>query len=211
MQQCSTTSSIWHMPDLAQALAEHERLVHWVVRRQWLGELSYAEAVQAGRIALWQALRRYDPQRGYAFSTYAVPAIARAIWRAVAQAQPRAQEVLTPHPPQAAPDLDEVVESSLLHRALHRLLRRLPRPLYEVIVARYGLNGEPPQTFAAIGRTLGVTRQRAHQLHIEALLWLAHPAHSVEVRRLLGCNTVADYRVYLARLRTWLRARRGQR
>jgi hypothetical protein len=41
---------------MAQALAEHERLVHWVVRRQWLGELSYAEAVQAGRIALWRAL-----------------------------------------------------------------------------------------------------------------------------------------------------------
>ncbi|MFX1266180.1 MAG: sigma-70 family RNA polymerase sigma factor [Promethearchaeota archaeon] len=199
------------MPDLAQALAEHERLVHWVVRRQWLGALSYAEAVQAGRIALWQALRRYDPQRGYTFSTYAVPAISRAIWRAVAQAQAQSQEVLTPHPPQAAPDLDQVVETSLLCSALHRLLKRLPPPLDEVIVARYGLNGEAPQTFAAIGRTLGVTRQRAHQLHVEALLWLAHPAHSLQVRRLLGCNTVADYRAYLARLRTWLRARRGQR
>ena len=211
MQQCSTTSSIWHMPDIAQALAEHERLVHWVVRRQWLGDLSYAEAVQAGRIALWRALRRYDPQRGCTFSTYAVPAIERAIWRAVSQAPPPPQEVLTPHPPQAAPDLDEGVEASLLWEALYRLVRRLPSPLYEVIVARYGLNGDAPQTFAAIGRMLGVTRQRAHQRHVEALLWLAHPVHSIEVRRLLDCNTVADYQVYLVRLRTWLRTRRGKR
>jgi len=211
MHKCSTTSSIWHMPDIAQALAEHERLVHWVVRRQWLGELSYAEAVQAGRIALWRALRRYDPQRGYAFSTYAVPAIERAIWRAVAQARPAPQEVLVPHPPQAAPDLDEVVENGLLWRALYRLVTRLPHPLYEVVVARYGLNGDAPKTFAAIGRMLGVTRQRAHQRHVEALLWLAHPAHSFLVRRLLDCNTVPDYQDYLVRLRTWLRARRGKR
>lgn len=211
MQKCSTTLSVWHMPDMAQALAEHERLVHWVVRRQWLGELSYAKAVQAGRIALWRALQRYDPQRGYAFSTYAVPAIARAVWRAVAQAQPCAQEVLTPHPAQAAPDLDEVTETDLLCEALYRLVTRLPHPLYEVIVARYGLEGDAPKTFAAIGCMLGVTRQRAHQRHVEALLWLAHPAHSTAVRRLLDCNTVSDYQDYLVRLRTWLRARRGKR
>lgn len=211
MHKCSTSWSNWHVPDMVQALAEHERLVHWVVHRQWLGSLPYAEAVQAGRIALWRALRRYDPQRGYTFSTYAVPAIERAIWRAVAQAQPHPQEVLTAHPPQAAPDMDEIVESDRVREALIGLLQHLPYRLYTVIVARYGLNGEAPKTFAAIGRMLGVTRQRAHQLHVEALLWLAHPAHSYLLRRLLDCNTVADYRVYLRRQRAWLRTRRGKR
>ena len=211
MDKCSTTLPFWHMPDIGQALAAHERLVHWVVRRQWLGDLSYPEALQAGRIALWRALRGYDPLRGYAFSTYAVPAITRAVWRAVAQARPRAQEVLTPHPPQAAPDLEEFVETSWLWAALYRLVLRLPHPLYAVIVTRYGLHEDAPKTFAAIGHMLGVTRQRAQQLHVEALLWLAHPAHSIAVRRLLDRNTVSDYQAYLLRLRTWLRARRGQR
>jgi len=59
----------------AQALVEHERLVHWVVRQQWLGALSYAAAVQAGRLALWRAARGYDPQRGVAFSTCAASAM----------------------------------------------------------------------------------------------------------------------------------------
>jgi RNA polymerase sigma factor (sigma-70 family) len=211
MQKCSTSLSIWHMPDMVQALAEHERLVHWVVHRQWLGDLPYAEAVQAGRIDLWRALQRYDPRRGYAFSTYAVPAIQRALWRAVAQAELRPQERLTPHPPHVTPDLDEVVEGNRIAEALTGLVAHLPHRLYVVIVARYGLCGEVPHTFAAIGRMLGVTRQRAHQLHVEALLWLAHPTHSLTLRRLLDHNTVADYQAYLRRQRHWLRTRRKQR
>ena|GEM_PF-3489433 len=85
---------------VVQALAEHEGLVHWVVRRQWRGSLSYEEALHIGRIALWQALRHYDPRRGVAFSTYAVPAIARALWQAVAQAAPDPHRERMPQPPQ---------------------------------------------------------------------------------------------------------------
>jgi hypothetical protein len=65
-------------------MARHERLVHWVVRRQWLGVLSFQDALHEGRIGLWSALCHYDPDRGTAFSSYAVPAIAHAVWRAVA-------------------------------------------------------------------------------------------------------------------------------
>ena len=211
MREYTPFPSIRHEPDIAQALAKHEGLVHWVVRRQWLGDLPYAEALHVGRIGLWQALQRYDPSRGTAFSTYAVPAIKRAVWRAVAQAQPHPQELLTPHPPQEAPDLDEGAERALIREALRRLVARLPRPLDYVIVARYGLHGRPPQTFATIGQALGLSRERARQLHVEALLWLAHPAHSLALRKLLDKNTLADYQEYLARLRRWLRARRGAR
>lgn len=84
MREYTPFPSIRHEPDIAQALAKHEGLVHWVVRRQWLGDLPYAGALHVGRIGLWQALQRYDPSRGAAFSTYAVPAIKRAVWRAVA-------------------------------------------------------------------------------------------------------------------------------
>ena len=64
-------------------MRRHEALVRWVVRRQWRGPLPFPDACQEGRIALWPALTRYDPRRGTAFSTYAVPAIARASRRAV--------------------------------------------------------------------------------------------------------------------------------
>jgi len=210
------SASVRCASDVTQALAQHERLVRWVVRRQWLGDLSYAEALHVGRIALWQALVHYDPGRGTAFSTYAVPAIAHAIWRAVAQEQAHAPEQPTAHLPQtstspgASPEamLEDHADRLLACHLLHRLVAQLPHPLRSVIVARYGLTGDPPQTFTAIGQALGVSRQRAHQLHAEAILWLAHPAHSLDLRRCLDCNSVADYRAYLARLRSWLRVRR---
>lgn len=210
MQDCTTTSSSRHMPDLTPVLAEHEGLVHWVVQRQWLGELPYAEALHRGRIALWRALRGYDPRRGCAFSTYAVPAIQRAVWHAVDQARANPWEVLTPHPPRSAPDLDQMAQQALVCQALYRLVAQLPQPLRYVIVAHYGLVDGEPQTCATIGQALGLTRQRVSQLHIEALLWLAHPAHSLTLRQRLGCNTVADYRAYLVRQRAWQRARRRQ-
>ena len=64
-------------------MEEHDGLVHAVVRRQVLGDLPYAEAVQAGRIGLWRAILRYDPDRGFAFSTYAWTCIVHHVWRAV--------------------------------------------------------------------------------------------------------------------------------
>jgi RNA polymerase sigma factor (sigma-70 family) len=211
MSKYSTYELDWH-------IARHEKLVHWVVHRQWLGSLPYLEAVQAGRIGLWHALLGYDPSRGHAFSTYAVPAIRRAVWRAVAEAQSPA------HPDRplrawsdggyAVLDSRQAVEGmqrGLVREAVQGLVCCLPDRLAYLIRARYGLDGGPPQSFVAIGQALGVTRQRAHQLHRQALLWLSHPAHSVALRRLVERNGVADYQAYFAQLRAWQRASRRKR
>jgi RNA polymerase sigma factor (sigma-70 family) len=199
-------------------IEEHENLVHWVVHRQWLGPLSYQDAVQAGRIGLWRALRRYDPARGHAFSTYAVPAIQRAVWRAVVECQPPAHISLSqcggwapPYSPlDATRALDEVTRL-LVCDALCDLVCSLPCRLAYVIVARYGLTGDPPQSWRVIAAGLRITWQRVQQLHTEAILWLAHPAYSLKVRQLVGRNTVSDYQAYHARLGAWQRAKRRKR
>jgi len=201
---------------LDRHLAQHEKLVHWVVHRQWLGPLPYLEAVQAGRIGLWRALKGYDPDRGHAFATYAVPAIRRAVWRAVVEAQvheslPCSSVSSEPYFPLDTEQALDEIEHRLVCDALYDLVRSLPCRLAYVIVARYGLSGEAPRTWPAIAQALHVTRQRIQQLHAEALLWLAHPAHSVQLRRLVGRNTVADYQAYRARLRAWQRAQRRKR
>jgi RNA polymerase sigma factor (sigma-70 family) len=203
---------------LDRHLAEHDKLVHWVVHRQWLGRLPYREAVQAGRIGLWHALQHYDSGRGQAFSTYAVPAIRRAVWREVqeVESQPNESGLLRfwPEAPYSALDSRQVLEEvqrSVVREAVHDLVRHLPDRLAYLIVARYGLDGGPPRSFVTIGRALGVSRQRAHQLHTEALLWLSHPAHSLALRKLLDRNRIADYQAYLARLRAWQRAQRRKR
>lgn len=88
--------------------------------------------------------------------------------------------------------------------------RFAPPRLQAVILTHYGLGGSPPQTLAAIGRALGISRERVRQLRDEALLLLAHPARSLLLRQLVGRNTVADYRAYFARQRRFLRRRRGR-
>ena len=72
---------------LNHLMAAHDRLVHAVIRRQVLGTLPFAEALQAGRIGLWRAIQGYDPERGLAFSTYAWPCIAHEVWSAVKVAE----------------------------------------------------------------------------------------------------------------------------
>ena len=202
------TETAW--PDsLYGLMAEHDRLVHAVVRKQFLGPLPFAEALHAGRIGLWRAILGYDPQRGLAFSTYAWPCIARHVWSAVKAAQ-HAGPVVAPLVSVPASSVDPVsaCESSAVQSALHDLVTRLPDPLHTVVVAHYGLGDAPPLSFAAIGRTMGLCRERIRQLHQEALIWLRQPAHSQHLRSLLDRHTLADYDRADTQAQAWLRQRR---
>ena len=195
-------------------MMHHRKLVVFVVRRQVLGQLSFQDALQAGRLGLWHAIRGFDPQKGYAFSTYAYPAIARSIWRAVRQAerdatsQPARWSLLLDA---LAGDPEQVVEAHLVQVTLDDLIRRLPDQLRQVIIARYGLAGKSPTSLREIGSTLGLSGERVRLLQLEALVWLRHPAHSQVLRSLLGRHTVADYEWAEQLAQCWLRRRRGGR
>ena len=200
----------------AAQMAEHEGLVRWVVCRQHRHGLSFEDAVHEGRIGLWRALQGYDSTRPTKFSTYAVVVISRAVWRAIANHQNHQQP--TPDSPNHLlpltidlPDPTDELHQAQVWAELHRLVGLLPQRLRGVIVDHYGLNGSPPQTFSAIGQTLGVTRQRVQQLHLEALLWLAQPQRSLTLRALLDRAHRRDYQHVLARQRQWRTIRRARR
>jgi len=179
-------------------MAQHEGLVRWVVRRQWLGELPFQDALHEGRIGLWSALRGYDPRRGTAFSTYAVAAIAHAVWRAVALEKRLASSPSVPAA-LATERESESGDGAQINTVLRELAAQLPERLRDIVMAHHGLDGNPPQSFAALGTVLGVSRQRVHQLHSQAILWLAHPEHSLPLRRLVGRCSRQDYQRALAR------------
>jgi RNA polymerase sigma factor (sigma-70 family) len=183
----------------------------FVVRRQTLGQLSFGAALQAGRIGLWRAILAYNPQRGYAFSTYAYPAIACHIWQAVKRTE--CAEV-SPRPWPSDPTIEEtdpvaIWEACQVRTALYELVGRLPERLQTVIVARYGLGGQSPATYREIGVALGLTGERVRQLHTEALVWLRHPGHSQYLRSLLGLHTLAEYERTEVLTQRWLRGRGG--
>jgi RNA polymerase sigma factor (sigma-70 family) len=193
-------------------MARHENLVHAVVRQQVLGDLPFAEALQAGRIGLWRAILGYDHQRGISFSTYAWPGIMRHIWKAVKayvrfHALPVADNELTPL---GVSDPAKIWEGSAVQQELHNLVQRLPERLRQVIIARYGLDGPSPSFYRQIGTDLGLSGERARQLHTEALVWLRHPAHSQTLRSLLQRHSLADYQATDALAQSWLRWRGGR-
>ena len=195
-------------------MEEHDGLVHAVVRRQVLGDLPYAEALQAGRIGLWRAIKGYDPDRGYAFSTYAWRSIVHHVWRAV-KVHTRAKR--TAHitgcsewQHMASVDPAAIDAAWSVHDTLHELVTRLSKRLQQIIVARYGLDGQGGRFYREIGKHLGVSGERARQLHTEALVWLRHPAHSQHLRSLLAYHTLADYEWAEAQAQRWLRRRGGR-
>lgn len=185
----------------AAQMVEHEGLVRWVVRQQWLGDVPFLDALHAGRCGLWQALRQYDPTRGTRVSTYAVPAIARAVWRAVEhdRVMRSGAGAGQSEPAPVLPDPVEALHQRHVQTTLHALVATLPPRLHHIIVAHYGLDTQSPQSFAAIGGRLGLTRQRVQQLHVTALLWLAHPAHSRALRHLVDRHSRRDYQSTLSR------------
>jgi RNA polymerase sigma factor (sigma-70 family) len=195
-----------------EEMERHEGLIHAFIRRQGGGEISYEEALQAGRMGLWRALLGYDPARGATFSTYAWVVICRQIHQREKEVKREGGSWQGELPAtQPAPDPERRAEEKLIEASLFEMVGRLPQRLQQVIVHRYGLGEQGEWTLQEIGAELEVTRERVRQLQQEALAWLRHPAHSVGVRQLLDKNTAADYRQALVENATLRRSRRGKR
>jgi RNA polymerase sigma factor (sigma-70 family) len=193
-------------------MAQHDGLVHAYIQRQGGGSIPYEEALQAGRIGLWNAIRGYDRARGTAFSTYAWVAIWRQIHRRGKELS-RESDAQVPEMSARWVVLDPVeeVERRLTLDGLHDLVGQLPKRLRRVIVGRYGLGEQSPCTLKELGKEMGISGERVRQLQQEALAWLRHPAHSWRLRQLLDKNTAADYRRALAQNAALRRSRRKKR
>jgi RNA polymerase sigma factor (sigma-70 family) len=187
---------------------QHERLVHFVLRRQVYGSVAYADLLQVGRIGVWQAVLHFDAQRGVAFSTYAIVAIQRRMWRAVVQAQRRVPAVVSPTPIQALRPVEEALWQSQVEAALLEAVRRLPTRPQQVIVAVYGMDGQPSRSLAAVGKEWGVSREAVRYWHNAALVLLRLPTFSGRLRQVIEQDSRAAYAHSQALSRAWQRQRR---
>jgi RNA polymerase sigma factor (sigma-70 family) len=200
---------------LNELMERHEPLVLYAVKRQNLGDIPYEEAIQAGRMGLWQAILNYDLGRGNRFSTYAYPAIVHQVWAAVKAhciANKRAHAIrewaiFFRH---WEAGLAEARMQAEVRASLDAMVLRLPERLRTVMVAYYGLAGERAQFQWEIGAQMGVTYQRIGQLKEAALVRLRHPAHSQELRSLLRRHSQQEYEWAEEIAQAWLR-RRGKR
>jgi RNA polymerase sigma factor (sigma-70 family) len=196
-------------------MERHKPLVKYAAKRQNLGDLPYDEAVQAGRLGLWKAILRFDPNKGYQFSTYAYPAIVHRIWQAV---KVHCRDNRRAHATREWAVFFEHWEVGPAQRqreqevqaCLRTMVAGLPVRLKQVIIGRYGLDGSPPQILPELGAKLGVCGERVRQLQVEALVRLRHPAHSEELRALLRRHSQQEYEWAEELAQAWLRRRGGR-
>jgi RNA polymerase sigma factor (sigma-70 family) len=196
---------------LDRLLQQNEALIHYIVRRQCPGEADYSDLIQEGWIGLWQAILHFEPERGYAFSSFAGKAIRNRVWNAVKQAG-KAEGWMEPQ--RAGDSLAAILtvwQAEQLHQALEEELGCLPESLREVIELAYGLDGQAALNLAAIGRQLGLTRERVRQKRNEALGWLGLPAFSLRLRGLYEQDSRSNYRQARRHHDDWRRMQRGRR
>lgn len=180
---------------LEALMRQHEPLVHAVVQKQWSGGWRYADVVHEGRLGLWHAILNYDPDRGTAFSTYAWPAIARQVWRAVRDRQVEEErEPVVAGEERCVEDVAHQVARHEVRHTIRETVARLPEKERWLIVRHYGLDGRGGITQRRLGEQLGCTRQAiGYHVH-KALRRLRHPGWSAKLRAQVGRNQRAAYR-----------------
>jgi RNA polymerase sigma factor (sigma-70 family) len=196
---------------IEELLRENEGLVHAVVRRQGGGENEYREMIQAGRIGLWRAILGFDPGRGYAFSTYAWAAIRNQVWQSVKWSRKAAGWLEGDDGGDGLGRIVAAWQRDQVREAIHEELNYLPERLRQVMELAYGIGGGEPQTLAAIGRRMGLTRERIRQLRNEGLVLLRLPALSLRLRSLCEQDSRECYRQARQSGDAWLRRRRGKK
>ena len=190
---------------LSALLRENRNLILAVIHVQYMGQADDADLEQEGWIGFWQAVKWYDPQRGARFSTFAWLVIRQRIWRAVRRASSveRWEESEGPYSEAADAQVITNWQAAQIHEALEEGMSELSEREHQVMLLHYGWAGRPLQSFAKIGQALGVTRQRVHQIHNEALLLLRIPALSIRLRSICQCGSRSDYRQALRQNQEW--------
>ena len=151
------------------------RLVVSIAKKYARPTQGFFELVSDGNMSLIRAVEKFDYARGNKFSTYASWAIMRNYSRTIPQELHRRDRFVTGR--------DEMFEDSRDHRddehdreAVHRRMREAVSTMLErlddreqrIIVSRFGLGGENPQTLEQLGREMGITKERVRQIESRA-------------------------------------------
>jgi RNA polymerase sigma factor (sigma-70 family) len=170
--------------------------VSWLAKDFLCAGVSREDLEAEGRIGLFEAALRFDPSHGAQFLTYAsfwsrrrMQAFVARHARVVRRPAPRIGAARDPNDvsidqpvsagsalrwsdvlvdPGAPRALDAMVgaeDAALIASATHVL----PPQWRAIIVRRFGLDGGPAMTLAAVGETLGLSRERIRQLEAKAM------------------------------------------
>ncbi|MCZ7587769.1 MAG: sigma-70 family RNA polymerase sigma factor [Gaiella sp.] len=167
----STYATWWIRQAVARALADKARTirmpVHIVERLQKIGRAERTLWTQLGREPTVEEVA--DEASLSAQQVLEVRAAARASTSLDAPVGDDEDAVLGDFVAGDGPLPEDAVDVELRRQALREALRSLPPREREVVMMRYGIDGEEPRTLEEIGRSLGLTRERVRQIELDSL------------------------------------------
>lgn len=150
-------------------------LVYSMISKVGSSQVDEDELLSEGMYGLSRAVERFNPWKGYRFSTYACNAIIRSMMRK-SQRETRyrerfpVQHDLSLDRPQNVPDFQTELYSERLHRALDKNLGELTDCEYKILMQRFPLDQRHRRrTLKEIGDDYGVSKERVRQLQSSAL------------------------------------------
>ena len=154
---------------------------------------SFDELISEGNVALMRSVEKFNFALGNRFSTYATYAIQRHFFRISHKSRQyrnrfasddepvkdRAEEV-SDHE-SCSPDQVNYLKT-LFSKFLHQLESREQ----QIVLARFGFNGDKPKTFRQLGSEMGVCKERIRQIQTRAIEKLRTMAEEAQLEQTVG-------------------------
>ena len=185
--------------ELRNTLGEaNQGLVFSIVKKYANGYVPVEDLIQEGNLGLIVAAERFDTERGFRFSTYAVWWIRGYTSRAARDMEMNGREVLSLDMPvgedgdknllDIIPDENtvspcELAEKNELKQLVAEMVSCLRPRERRVIELCFGLNGTSEHSLKEIGEILGISKERVRQIEVKALgrlRKLVAPIHRIE-------------------------------
>jgi RNA polymerase sigma factor (sigma-70 family) len=154
-------------------------------------KLTYEDLYQEGKLALFKAIRGFNPERYIEFSTYAIAAIKNNVLTLISKHKkenrfsldvPVGDESrLVDFIPQRISE--ESIDTESLKQDIRNILSILTHREREIILKHYGLFGNKKQTFEEIGKNMNLTRERIRQIEKKAIKRLRINPKGIRLRR----------------------------
>ena len=154
---------------------------------------SFDELVSEGNLALMRSVEKFNFALGNRFSTYATYAIQRHFYRLSHRGRQfrkrftSGDESLRDQVEEPdAPEYRSAEQIAWLKELFSGFMQELEPRERRILVARFGFDGKPPQTFRELGSQMGVCKERIRQIQGRAMDKLRELASEAKLEQTVG-------------------------
>ena len=168
---------------------EHNlRLVAHIIKKYYSNYNDQDDLISIGSIGLIKAINSFDYEKGTRLATYAAKCIENEILMYFRSAKKTSQEISLNEPIESdsdgnpitlidvmysddtiAEDIDKKIKIRKLSKYIEFLTNEKEK---EIIIKRYGINGEKPLTHREIAKSMGISRSYVSRIEKRALIKL---------------------------------------